>query len=247
MFISQNKTVVSITRDDQDINIDFSYIEPCFLNRVHWISHPPLKLYDSASHYLAHQISRHPHILINHVQRIHLHAAAKNTEKTYGALFDLYLVLGEKGEKLRKRILFQCKKILRKEQYTLLSEFSFNSENAKNEYPMLAQSILYRVCSSHNIVSQIKTNKELHAQDVIDEARERIDYGQLNEAQTLLEKAFIESPERADIATDLLEIYRHTRNKEALSEMLLHLSGTHFKDANTWKAVASMLEKYENH
>ncbi|VAW85378.1 hypothetical protein MNBD_GAMMA16-1661 [hydrothermal vent metagenome] len=245
MFISQNKTIVSEIHDGQDTNIDFSYIEPCFLNRKHWISHPPLDLYDSASHYLAHQVSRQPNILINHVQRIYLHAAAKNTEHTYAALLDLYLILGEKGEKLRKRLSFQCKKFLNAEQYNVLSELSLHSENAQNEYPVLAHSILCRILSNRNIVSRTENNKELHVQNVIDEARDRVDYGQVNEAQTLLEKALIESPERADIATDLLEIYRYTRNREALSDMLSNLTKTQFKDAHTWKTIASELEQYE--
>jgi len=243
MFISQNKIVVSTAHSEHDT--DFSHIEPSFLNTTHWLSHPPLELYDSVSHYLAHQVSRQPNTLINHVQRIYLHAAAKNTEHTYAALLDLYLILGKKGEKLRKRLLFQCKKILKEEQYTLLSKFSLHSEDAENECPMLAHSILCRILANNNIVSRAETNKELPVQDVIDEARDRVDYGQLNEAQVLLENALIESPERADIATDLLEIYRYTRNREALSKMLSRLSKTHFKDANTWQAIATELEQYE--
>lgn len=245
MFISQNKIVVSTTHHGQDKNIDFSHIEPCFLNTTHWISHPPLELYDSVSHYLAHQISRHPNVLINHVQRIYLHASAKNAEHTYAALLDLNLVLGKKGEKLRKRLLFQCKKTLKEKQYILLNELSLHSDNAQNKHPMLAHSILCRILSNNNIVSRAENHKKLPVQDVIDEARDRIDYGQLDAAQTLLEKALIKSPERADIATELLEIYRYTRNRKALSEMLPRLAKTQFKSANIWQAMATELEQYE--
>jgi len=246
MFIAQNKIVVSTTHNEQDTNTDFSHIDPYFLNTTYWISHPPLDLYASVSHYLAHQVSRQPKILINHVQRIYLHAAAKNTEQTSAALLDLNLILGKKGEKLRKRLLFQCKKMLKKEQYALLSECFLHSEDAQNKYPMLAHSILCRIFSNNDIVSRAETNKERAALDVIDEARDRINYGQLNEAQTLLENALIESPERADIATELLEIYRYTRNKEALSKMLSRLNKTHFKNTNIWKSIATELEQYEH-
>ncbi|NOY73504.1 MAG: hypothetical protein GXP14_14250 [Gammaproteobacteria bacterium] len=242
MFISQSKIVITKSSYAHDESIDMHNINPCFLNRKNWISNPPLNLYEAASHYLAHQISRLPTTLVNHVQRIALHAAAKNPEQTYAALLDLYLILGEKGEKLRKRLLFQCKEVLEDDQYQVISALTIHSNNTQNEYPLLPHSILCKKPSSNNLVAKSNLHQEQLLQDVIDEGRHLVDCGQLDEAQTLLEQALIKSPERADIATDLLEIYRYTRNKNALSETLKQLAATPFKDTEKWETLASELD-----
>ena len=246
MFISQTENIVTTNRDAPDLNLETTLLDPCFISKKYWISKPPLKLYESISHYLSHQVSRLPDALSSHVQRVCLHAAAKNSEQTYAALLDLNFVLGDKGLRLRKRLLFQCKEVLEESHYKALTERTIQPANQQSHCPWSKYAVLYTIPSNNQIVSRSEPRTDLEQLDVINEARDFLDNGQLTEAQTLLENALIESPERADIATDLLEIYRHTRNKDALSTMLNKLAESNHRDTESWAALSSELDQ-SNH
>ena len=72
--------------------------------------------------FLSYHVARQPGDLLAHVQRIK-HAASHGLEPyLHGALLDLFIFLGTRGEALRTLMLEQAKSVLSDEQLTRLTE-----------------------------------------------------------------------------------------------------------------------------
>jgi len=83
-----------------DPNIDAAFRIPgekqLWLDAGNW--------WEQALSYLARQITHEPSDLRSHVQRIYLHIHLSDAAGVTGALLDLYIALGEKGQPLRTRM-----------------------------------------------------------------------------------------------------------------------------------------------
>ncbi len=83
---------------DPDIDAAFRIpgAKQLWLNAGNW--------WEQALSYLARQITHEPSDLRSHVQRIYLHIHLSDEAGVTGALLDLYIALGEKGQPLRTRM-----------------------------------------------------------------------------------------------------------------------------------------------
>ncbi len=70
-----------------------------------------------AANFYAARSARTPENLLNHVQRIMHHTRQKNAEGVYGAVMDLFIVLKNHGQPLRKRMLNYARPLLEEVQY----------------------------------------------------------------------------------------------------------------------------------
>jgi len=191
--------------------------------------------------FLAHQIARDPEDLRAHVQRIYLHIAAKNAEEIYGALVDLFIVLGAKGSPLRHRMLAVSKKFLDREQYQTLVRKLDTGVHAADTIPPAPASMLTRgTRGTHFLVERLST----HAAgllDPLDEARSYLEYGQLEEARELLEDAVMNEPWRLELHRELLEIYRATLDLDSFSTMWKLVDAANNPAADAWAETAEIL------
>lgn len=221
-------------------------IEPLFLNRKKWLTHPPTYLGQVASQYLSHCVARTPHDLSNHVYRIRFHLMLRQSEQTTGALIDLFLVLKDKGVPLKVRMLQQCKSLIDPEHYNFLTIALQDPLQPTDNLPQVGNAVLARgVSGSTTIVIRVKTEQENRAElDVLQESRELIDIGRIKEAQLLLEHAIISAAYREELHHGLLEIYHHTRNLEDLQRMLNHLKRNPPPNIHAWQALAVQLKNY---
>ncbi|MBL3588536.1 MAG: hypothetical protein JMN24_01930 [gamma proteobacterium endosymbiont of Lamellibrachia anaximandri] len=91
---------------DPDIEAAFRIpdAKQLWLNAGNW--------WEQASSYLARQITHEPSDLRSHVQRIYLHLRLNDEAGIAGALLDLYIALGDKGQPLRTRMLIVVADIL---------------------------------------------------------------------------------------------------------------------------------------
>jgi hypothetical protein len=80
-------------------------------------------------------------------------------------------------------------------------------------------------------------------QDPLQEAREHLEYGQLEEARQVLESAILAQPLRLDLHRDLLEIYRRSQAREAFLTMQRRLNIQTHPLADAWHAVADFFEQ----
>jgi hypothetical protein len=156
--------------------------------------------------FLKHAIFRRPNDLVAHVRRI-LIARAHRQKKIVGeALQDLFHVLGNRGQGLRKHLLALCA-------------------------PFLDEEILQRLQSpipaveTNAIVIRL-TNQKFPAHGAqhsdaspVAEALEYLEDGQVTEARNLLEKQLMASPDDVAATRLLLDIYRRARDQHALTAM----------------------------
>ncbi|RME35889.1 MAG: hypothetical protein D6786_00690, partial [Gammaproteobacteria bacterium] len=80
--------------------------------------------------YHAYRILRHPADLSAHVARILLLARAEEKSALYGALLDLFRVLGDKGLDLKRDLLRRCLPLLDEAAHAQLRHFLHNPQQA---------------------------------------------------------------------------------------------------------------------
>ena len=189
------------------------FIEPAFLQKN--------KLFLSDSHCLptmitdklAHKITRFPNDLRSHIQRIFIFIEHKKNESVYSSLIDLFLVLGDKGAALRKRMLSSAQFLLSETQFSVLSQ-SFSSDSfPQSSLVDISQSVLSSGNNSGMPFILKVDESEDDINTIIDEARSYLEYGQLGEAINALQEAVITYPNKLELQYDLLEIFQKTHDK----------------------------------
>ncbi|MGB5298826.1 MAG: hypothetical protein WBN08_06960 [Thiogranum sp.] len=189
--------------------------------------------------HFAHVISIHSADLLVHVQRINLCVAQSDRNGVYGALLDLFLVLGAKGAALRKRM---CEIAAPSLSHTMREFFSDNLESgvsATDVLPLSLTSVLSRGLRGTTELVQRVGASGVGTRDPLDEANECLEYGQIDAARSILEAAVLEQPDRAELHNDLLEIYRRTEDFENFREMHQKLSARHNPVADSWELMAA--------
>ncbi|MCG8426238.1 MAG: hypothetical protein MI754_02630 [Chromatiales bacterium] len=193
--------------------------------------------------YLTHEIVRSPKNLRLHVQRINLYRRGKNTSGVYGALLDLFIVLGNRGDDLRKRMLNVSKSILAEEHIAVLSNKIAEGLDFKTAVPASPYSILSKgVSGTSDLVEKMSLNSGAE-RDPIEEAHEHIEYGQLEEASEVLGRSVLLTPSREEIHKELLEIYRRTEATEAYWKTKGALDDMDNPQRALWESYRSYFEE----
>lgn len=166
--------------------------------------------------FLAHLVKREPGNLRIHSQRILLNLERLECEPLFGALLDMFSVLGQKGLDLRRRMLISAKSVLDKNHFEFLASTLEPGLAAWANIPEAPYAVLRPNGrqSSTQLVTRKRTQKSEPA-DPISEARDYIDHGQLDLALEILERAARSDPSSQEVAKELLNIFAHTRNTAA--------------------------------
>lgn len=163
--------------------------------------------------YLAHAVAAAPGNLLRHTQRVFHHYGQNDQDGLYAALLDLFIALGHKGSVLRRRLLNGARNRLRKDCHTRLGRWlNSGCAPAWAELPPIRQSVLSPgITGSLNLV-RVSVKPRLERRDPLLEAREYIEYSQLDQARAALEEALSRQPERAELHEELLHLYRATED-----------------------------------
>ncbi len=163
--------------------------------------------------YLAQRVVRNPGDLHAHVQRIHLHLDLKDGDGTNAALTDLFIALGAGGGALRQRLLAVAAPLLTAELHDALEAALTTPLEPRTALSHGAGAVLTRgLTGSCQLVEQVVAQSRGGAGDALVEADELLQEGQLEAATRVLEEALATTPERGDIQSLLLDIYRRTRD-----------------------------------
>jgi tetratricopeptide (TPR) repeat protein len=197
------------------------------------------------SNHLAYRSAREPENLLNHVRRIYLHLETCQTEELYGAMLDLFLVLGDRGGALRKRLLKKAKNRLPRHTFEMFVKNLKQGLRKNQPYPTSPYSVLGNFfeggLSLFDEADPSDTESGKSA-DPLELAQEELTFGDISVAQEILEKAINASPERMGLHFGLLEIYKHTRSLDDLMRMQQQL-GEHTNIAQSaWKKTRQYLE-----
>ena len=189
--------------------------------------------------YLEHQVYRNRRDLRCHVQRVYLHITRNDPESVHGAILDLFITLQDKGKPLRERLLKACRHYISVEQFDFFArKLSKGISDTDATLPVRTSLLTKgRTCNNPLVVRQV-IQKDCHADPLV-EARDHMQYGQVEEAQIVLEKAIIQTPQRTDLHLDLLDIYRHTQAVDAFHKMYQVLDSTYNPVTNAWQDLAN--------
>lgn len=192
---------------------------------------------------MAYEVIWRPNDLQAHVRRILLSISCRDGAQSYGALLDLYIALGEKGRQLRQRMLLLASHMLTAEQNKMLREKLEQGVSRIDSMPESVESILTEaVIGSTDLVHRrnvLSNNKD----DLLAEAKEYLVYGQVQEAQDLLEQLCLRDPMDTEVTGELLAIYKHGRDQQALSRMTKCLEERGFPLPPQWEVLAEQLEQ----
>ncbi len=199
---------------------------------------------EQAMEYLTHKVSRNPSDLQSHTQRIYMYLADFDSNKVYSALLDLFIALGNKGFPLRNRVLQESRNILKRQQYEALKDKLQSGLSAHHSMPLAPSSVLTKSYCGHNTLIRRITNSKptSHTIDPLAEASQYLEYGQVEQAKTLLEDAVLEQPWRKDLQDDLLDIYRATLDRNACDAMYVRLADSFIPDHHAWMQTAEQIQ-----
>ena len=185
--------------------------------------------------HLAHAIAAAPGNLLCHTQRIYLFYAAVDGDGLYSALVDLFIALGNKGAPLRRRLLQGSRERLSARQFRVLSRWLERGAPAEEKDLALAgHSVLQPGVTGVRKLVQVYHTESGSQRDPLLEARECIDYFQLDEARSLLEAAILEDTEREELHEELIRLYEATRDFASLEAMREKLSLTMTRLPECW-------------
>lgn len=195
-----------------------------------------------AKRFLSYQLARTPDNLRQHAQRIFLLITNGEREPLFGALVDLFIALGDKGQDLRKRLLDLSKPLLSAENHEFLRRHQKAGLEARHARTDLKGSVLSAgFCGSMPLVSHERDQAGF--EDPLQEALSLLEFGQLNEARQVLEQARLSNPADRRVEEELIGLYRHARdraNYEALTQELRRRGVT---PSEGWRALGDDLAK----
>jgi tetratricopeptide (TPR) repeat protein len=195
-----------------------------------------------AEEYLFHAVSKAPDDLRSHVQRVNLFLDRKDAEGLQGALLDLFIVLGDKGRPLRKRMLTASRMVLSEEQYRIFAQCLDSGIRATDMLPPSRESVLSKgVTGTNRLVSRIPTGKTAK-QDPLEEAQDHLEYGQVEEAMEVLENAILKEPSRPELHPELLEIYRAINARDRFLALRKRLGAYSNQLPDAWQELETYFE-----
>lgn len=180
-------------------------------------------------HYGYH-IGRYPQDLRAHVQRLLTGINAGFSDSLEGALQDLFLCVGDNGFSLREKMYNLVQPHLSEES----SEFfaSWLSSGKPQNVQWRSGSILTDSFGGLDKLVTVEQDQAEANLTIMDEIQAYLEYGQIDAAQSLLEKELEKSPSDLQLAQELLNIYLYTRDKNALQNMTntLHNAGVELSE-----------------
>jgi tetratricopeptide (TPR) repeat protein len=190
--------------------------------------------------YYSHHISRFPLDLRAHAQRLFLVLDKDMDTYLAGAMQDLFLALEDKGFAFKDSMLTLSKEKLSDEDIHHFETWLASS--VRTEFRLIEGSVLDKGLpgKTEKLVSFKQTQDEQpHYSNIIEEANAYLEYGQVEEAQALLEEELQRNPQDEDIAFELLNIYQYTRDRAAFELTTQQLSHANVALSDTWKEVQS--------
>lgn len=223
--------------------LDFAQVDLCFADGrwKGWYTRLPARLAQGALDHLSHRVTRFPEQLSVHLYRIAVAWQLKRGEALYGALLDLFIVLDRRGFALRQRLLNKLTPCLTDAQRQALRQGLLFGISAVERLPG-SYSSRFNPGLVADCTVVVRTEQTIDARfDELEEARDLIDSGFLEEARLILEEAVLRRPQHEGLNRELLVLYRHTRNAQALHATRARLGRVKPALSQEWDALADSL------
>lgn len=226
--------------------LEIAAIDPAFIprNSPFWLNRLPQQLAEKALQFLTHRVSNNPRDLLAHVQRVAANYHGGTPETLYGALLDLFIALDTRGSELRRRLFMKCAPFLGREQRLALVQGLESGIKTTDRVPLTPSSLLKLPTRGNMfLVERLDGHVVNKSFDALDEARDLIDSGFIDEARMLLEELLLTRPECEETNKELLDLYKYTKNRKAFFATRQRLAGLPLALAENWEELA---EKFMN-
>jgi len=190
--------------------------------------------------YYSHHISRFPLDLRAHAQRLFLAIDTDMNSLLVAAIQDLFIALEDKGFTFKDSILKLCRTKLDDEEIQHFE--TWLASNTRGQFKTIEGSVLDKGLPGpveKLVIFEQTQTEQPHYSNVIEEANAYLEYGQVEEAQALLEETLQVSGYDEDIAFELLNIYQYTRDRAAFEASTKQLLNADIELSDTWKQVQS--------
>ncbi|MDD3650853.1 MAG: tetratricopeptide repeat protein [Immundisolibacter sp.] len=214
--------------------------DPCFHLREGWhLTLPELPSPEAALRLMSHRILANPADLLSHVRRILVLIDSAEPAELTGALADLFMVLRDQGEALKRRLLRFAAARLTPQQWDLLERHLDGGLEPWSETAgALTGSLLSLGYGGvREVVRLLENHRPAAAPNALELARAHLEYGDLDAARDTLETALRTDPDDAEAAAALLEIYRHTRDNARLAAMYPRLLRALGESLDQWAGL----------
>ncbi|MBS1212468.1 MAG: hypothetical protein H6R26_1084 [Proteobacteria bacterium] len=202
---------------------------------------------DSCGEVLAQMVAASPMALEWHVRRIRHAYRRRQGSELYAALLDLLIALDGRGRELKKRMLAGAREVLSAEKFAALARIVNEGRlPPERDLPRAAGSRLSQGIEGVLELVEVATSPDHAPRDSLQEARECIEYSQLEQAKVLLETALIESPEREDLHLELLSLYRATRDEQGFVRMRQQMLQLRHRLPEAWLDQDAPIERGES-
>jgi len=199
-----------------------------------WLAHYP--------HFLEKKIHRNPRNLLSHVQRTLLQHAKRDANATYGALIDLFLVLGPRGRALRKNLLKKTSDLLSEDQRLLLSRHLDPGLEAKHLPSTIPDTCLSMSTNGDLMIVDRTDIDEAKMISPLLLAREYLKQGKPSAARLLLEGSLENDPGQEDICKELLKLYRDHSMQDAFFKTYNTMIGRRLASAEKWQETEQFFQ-----
>ncbi|MDQ7072637.1 MAG: hypothetical protein Q9N32_02580 [Gammaproteobacteria bacterium] len=187
---------------------------------------------------LAHQITRNPNDLRSHTQRIVIFIEQHQPIALFSSLIDLFLILGEKGVALRKRMLLSAKHVLAEHQFELLRHAFLTGLNKEIALSEASQSLLRTGSKNTSPFIQKTVPNSQSSLDPIQQAQSYLEYGQIDEARLLLQEIIIEEPQQLVCHQELVSIFKKLADKDLFISFYKQLLESDMQLPLIWQQLA---------
>ena len=94
------------------------------------------------------------------------------------------------------------------------------------------------------IVQQVRSTNAPNNETPLQIAQDLLNSGQVSQAQEILESALLITPDHHEISYELLQIYRHTQDRESCIQMLKKLSAEKLAARDQWVELIITLDQH---
>ncbi len=247
-LLSDHQRIVSCTDPSSVSAFVLEENDPAFISQSHWLESPPLEQADNVLRCLLGQISRNNNDIYSLVKRIYfLKALNKQDTNTHiaSAIYDLFFRLKSLGLPLKKRILRSTQEQLSEDELTYFTHCISRPPPTPAPESILRNSLFHSgLWGETKLISktmQATSNKS--AITPLEEARELINYGDIETAMHILEEQLIKSPHDHAVSEELYVIYQHMRDHTHIRRMIDILSDEHVDYIDAWLALEKEQQK----
>ena len=189
--------------------------------------------------FLGHQVARKPEDLLAHVQRIRVAARHQLSPFLYGALLDLFIVLGSRGYELRKHMLEFVSDKLETGAKSHLDSVLENGIRSSDAIENPGVSVLSKgITGRVDFVDEVSTASQQGYEDPLEQALSCLESSQLDVARQVLEDAIFAGVSNTEQQQLLLDLYRKADDKLNFSVLYSSLDETSNAAPEAWEELA---------